>query len=449
MIFTITTAGMAAAVAAQSSGPAIQITNISVGSAVGYTPNVGDTALHGTVLYSAAPSNYTVLDANDVQWTLNMDFTVGNFSFGEVGLFLGNGTLFALASLTTLQQKLATSSVQVGNNISLIAQITLSNLAAVVSFPLTTVSLAKFLELTSIDLLNPPVFSNSNAYICHSNDDGGNPIFALRSADYSWGFPTHSSTWVSGTVTGNGTGYSTASVNFVGGGGTGAAATPTITSGAVTGVALTAGGWGQNYTSAPQINITGNVGSQGALASCTITQGVTSYTGLLGGSGYTTASVVTSGGGGAGFVGTCTVASGQVTGITIVNPGYGFTSTPTFLISGNGVGASATPVVSGCIQTITIPQNTVSSLISVGLGTLIQDLVVGRYIIEFTSGGLNGLVRLITSQANEQAAWSTPLGSAPTVGSTFNIYKSNYATMQSINSISDDAFLNALLFGGR
>jgi hypothetical protein len=64
-----------------------------------------------------------------------------------------------------------------------------------------------------------------------------------------------------------------------------------------------------------------------------------------GGSGYTTMppTVAFSGGGGTGAAGTATIANGAVTGVTITNPGSGYTSAPTVAFSGgSGTGATAT-----------------------------------------------------------------------------------------------------------
>jgi hypothetical protein len=69
---------------------------------------------------------------------------------------------------------------------------------------------------------------------------------------------------------------------------------------------------------------------------------VNAVTITAGGSGYTSATVSASGGGGTGFAATATVASGSVTAITITNRGTGYTSAPTLTINGDGTGATAT-----------------------------------------------------------------------------------------------------------
>lgn len=58
------------------------------------------------------------------------------------------------------------------------------------------------------------------------------------------------------------------------------------------------------------------------------------------GSGYTHATVSLTGGGGSGFAATANIVGGAVTSITITNPGTGFTSIPTVVITGDGTGAN-------------------------------------------------------------------------------------------------------------
>ena len=78
-------------------------------------------------------------------------------------------------------------------------------------------------------------------------------------------------------------------------------------------------------------------------------QSVASVTVNSGGSGYTSAPVVSfTGGGGSGAAATATVAAGQVTAITMTSGGSGYTSAPTVAFSGGG-GSSArgTAVIGG------------------------------------------------------------------------------------------------------
>jgi hypothetical protein len=65
-------------------------------------------------------------------------------------------------------------------------------------------------EINSVDLLDTPANSNSNSYICHSNDDAGNPIVAFKDTSAVWKFSTHRIVQVESSAT-SGTGTSVTS----------------------------------------------------------------------------------------------------------------------------------------------------------------------------------------------------------------------------------------------
>lgn len=74
--------------------------------------------------------------------------------------------------------------------------------------------------------------------------------------------------------------------------------------------------------------------------------------------------------------------------------------------------------------------------------------LTGRYIIQFTSGALSGQVRQVTSVASNVVTWVGATGSAPSVGVTFELLKSNAAIIADVISIGDDAVIMPLLLGG-
>jgi phage tail sheath protein FI len=145
------------------------------------------------------------------------------------------------------------------------------------------------------------------------------------------------------TVTTPGTGYTSApTVTLTGGGGTGAAATATVTNG-VSAIAVTAAGTG--YTTAPTVTLSApqTPGGTQATATATVSGGIiTGYTITNPGSGYTSAPTVTLSGPGSGGVGTASI-TGRVSAITVTAPGSGYTSAPTVGFTGGaGTGAAAT-----------------------------------------------------------------------------------------------------------
>jgi FtsP/CotA-like multicopper oxidase with cupredoxin domain len=141
-------------------------------------------------------------------------------------------------------------------------------------------------------------------------------------------------------ITNGGSGYTIVpGVTFTGGGGTGAAATAQISG--VTGLAITTGGGG--YTSAPTVTFTGGGGGSGAAATATVTNGViTGLTITNGGSGYTSNPTVGfTGGGGIGAAANATISLGVVTGLILTDPGYDYTSNPIVGFTGGGGGINA------------------------------------------------------------------------------------------------------------
>lgn len=425
MQFTITQAGLLAAQNAQAGGPKITITSFKVGSAYNYVPNIGDVALRGAVLHTQLVNGYSVLSANEVEYTLILNEEVGNFNFGEVGLFLEDGTLFSIGSLDALQPKTKSGQTDSGNIISIDARLVMSQLAANISFPINAMPNARMLETPTVDMLKPPSVSDTNAYLTMSKDSGGSSIPAFKSGDFDWGFPSFSRV-LTALVTANGKGYTNATVVFTGGNPTRpAVAQATLVNGAVQALTLTDAGAG--YTSAPTITITGDGVGAGAVA--TIAQGVTALTIVNGGAGYTSApTVLISGGGGTGATAVAQITNGVVTGLVITNPGSGYTSNPTVTLSGGGGGAAtATAAISGVVNSVRVLTNSTQSMLCAELSDLAAAPIAGKYILEFLSGPLAGYCRMVTASTPFSISWAlnSPTGSAPLAGAQFALWQSN------------------------
>lgn len=73
----------------------------------------------------------------------------------------------------------------------------------------------------------------------------------------------------------------------------------------------------------------------------TLSSGIYSFN-ASGGTGYSNGTISTTGGGGVGFAASYTTTSGSITGFTVTNAGYGYTSVPTFVASSGGSGATIT-----------------------------------------------------------------------------------------------------------
>lgn len=144
-------------------------------------------------------------------------------------------------------------------------------------------------------------------------------------------------------VNASGTYATPPTVDFTGGGGTGAAATAQLGLSQAS-LEITAGGSG--YTSSPVVNISGGGGS-GATATATLTAGaVTAITLTHPGTGYTSAPTIGfSGGGGTGATAVANASQFQLIGITITQPGSGYTSAPNVTFSHGD--STAVAVISG------------------------------------------------------------------------------------------------------
>lgn len=147
------------------------------------------------------------------------------------------------------------------------------------------------------------------------------------------------------TITNSGSGYSSApTVAFFGGSGTGAAATATVTAGAITSIQITNAGSGYKPGEVVQVQFTGGGSNNSAVLTAVLTGTTLNHISLLaGGSGYTSGvTVAITGGGGSGATATATQSGGVITSITLTAVGSGYTGTPTITFSDvSGVGAQA------------------------------------------------------------------------------------------------------------
>lgn len=204
--FIITSTGLRQASIASPTGPHISITQFKVGSAFGYSPTSADTALHGTILHTGIPFSYAILADNTLDIRLVMDVNVGPFTFGEVGIFLADGTLFALAAYTAGQQKLKHVGNQMGSRYEISALLRLTQAPAVLNVSVT--NMAGLLEVPNWEGLVAPsaLLSSANAAIVHEVSPNGHTPVVFRATDFEWdikGYHKYASGSLSGTSTTN------------------------------------------------------------------------------------------------------------------------------------------------------------------------------------------------------------------------------------------------------
>lgn len=184
--FVITTAGLNVASTATPTGPFIEITEFRIGSSSGYSPSISDTALHGTTLYTGTPHHYSIVDNDVTNIVCEMGADIGPFDFGEIGLFLEDGTLFALAAFETPRTKLNNSISGMPHVITFNALIKLAQSPAV--FLIDTDANMNILEVANFSFVTAPLQAPSgvNAMIVHEENWLGESTLLVRHADDQW-----------------------------------------------------------------------------------------------------------------------------------------------------------------------------------------------------------------------------------------------------------------------
>jgi len=191
MQFILTTAGLAAATITGVNGPHVSLLTYKLGSGSAYSPTTAQTDLVGIVLHTGTINNYRIISTDTVEYVCIANDSIGDFSFGEIGLYDGSGNLVAIAALPAPQQKLRSIGPQIGNVIEIDCQIQLTNAAALFTFPIVSSSLANLGEINDLEILGSPQAAAANAFIVHNLDNCGNSGLVMRHSNSEWSFSTH------------------------------------------------------------------------------------------------------------------------------------------------------------------------------------------------------------------------------------------------------------------
>lgn len=183
MLIILTNAG--AALIEAGTGP-INIASFQLGSAFGYIPSPTDTAIHGSLIYTGAPSIPVIVNANVVKYSAYLDYDLGPLSFGEMGLFTDTGVLFALAANSVLLSK---TNGENGNSIRLDAYLSVvgTNYDMWLDYANTSNQFAMAV-LGSVDQLPPSQDALPNAYIISGYSAGQSAFEAYTDRSGLWNF---------------------------------------------------------------------------------------------------------------------------------------------------------------------------------------------------------------------------------------------------------------------
>lgn len=211
----------------------------------------------------------------------------------------------------------------------------------------TLYSVSPSLTVTSLGSVGAAALSMIN--------NGTQLMIVTGTAAYLYG-PTYAIASI--TVDVPGSNYTSPTISFTGGGGSGGALATATLIGSISGVTVSAGGV---YATTPAITFSGGSPSTPATATATLgTSGsVTSIAVSSGGTGYSgTVTVSLVGGGGTGATATATVSGGIITVLNVTAGGTGYSSAPTVVITNaTGSGAGGQAVLGFPISTVSMVQN--------------------------------------------------------------------------------------------
>ncbi len=184
-VFQITQAGLDKAQDAENEGLRVRIANFKLGTGFDYVPGIADTDLRGVEVFSGTPSPSTNSMAGGIEIVMVVPANVGPFQYGEIGLFLEDGTLFALAAFQNLQEKQTVATSGVSNRITFRGYLNLAQAPAVFIIGETgniipEVADTSFVTAPSLMLGNP------NALIVNELILRGDNIFLTKISNVRW-----------------------------------------------------------------------------------------------------------------------------------------------------------------------------------------------------------------------------------------------------------------------
>lgn len=197
----ITNNGLKKIIEVGSNGPKLSIKSLKIGSDI-INPDSSITDVSGFVWQGDSSFiKYLIQDDNSFIFQITLDETVGDFSIGNIGLYLEDGTLFALTSFISKEQKIKTGTVP-GNKKVYDIPIQLSGISTILDVQYLMTADASIPVLSNETLLPAVDKTTFSTYAILSFTNKNVPGFAIRTAS-GWSY-------VYGSVpgsTGNGSTY--------------------------------------------------------------------------------------------------------------------------------------------------------------------------------------------------------------------------------------------------
>lgn len=184
-LFLVTNAGNAAAAASSPQGPYVHIVAFKLGSDATTPPQVTDTGLAGTTVYTGGVASYSYFDATTIQVNLEVPSSAGPFDYGEIGVYLPGDVLFARMSYGALRTKADSLSSGYSNTLHFKVLIRLVQGVSVFNFDDGTDQ--SVLEAASLQIIQTPNDNPLNpVIIVHEPNDFQQSILLFKHSATLW-----------------------------------------------------------------------------------------------------------------------------------------------------------------------------------------------------------------------------------------------------------------------
>ena len=203
----IVNSGKQAAKAANLNGLKLRVRSFKLGASAGYEPDFNANGLRGTTVAEGRLSNVHA-QGNIVTINIALDEKLPTraspdnpfFRFGELGVYLETGELFALAVFPEALVKTGTRDNSLGNRFTFSIKISLNREGASIAFELTEHKNVP--EISEFYLLPSPRVSEANIFlVSKENDYGESGVCHKHSNNNKWIIENYPNVVLTGTVT--------------------------------------------------------------------------------------------------------------------------------------------------------------------------------------------------------------------------------------------------------
>ena len=168
-----------------------KITKYELGSAYNYSPSLDASSLEGELVYSGSPTDPIVINANTIKYSIALGYTVGDFTFGEIALYVEDKCVALVVSDSPVTKQKYSSAKQ-GNALVLDIYIGMTgrNYYAWVD-ELKNSSEFEIPTIESVDYLPPPSKSSPNFYIISAPSLEASTTLAYTTNIGIWNFDVY------------------------------------------------------------------------------------------------------------------------------------------------------------------------------------------------------------------------------------------------------------------